>query len=376
MSGNNTGLAAAFLLCLNVAHIAYAQEARFYSLVVFLCSLSLLLFLRIPHNGARNFVAYAVVSALACYSHFFAVFFLFAQWIALLAFSWRKMLVAISLTLLLIAPALYYMAFRNKGQLAFVPRPHLHDIINLAYFLTADGGKFRKPLAAVYALGCAIAVGGLLLRWRRQKQADWPLTVGLACLLLPIAITFVISFWVPIFYPRYLLIGLPGLVLLAARGLVEITPSWIRAGVAVLIVALSAGCLHWYYSHPKDDWRSLTAYLLKHSKPGDAIVGCPPGAEWPVQYYAAVLSSQNSPRFLYVTPSVLLKDIHDREMNAARVWIVAWHDNEQLKTAEREIAPEYTRVDDQDFYGELSLMLYENSGGKMSRKVEASASNK
>ncbi len=53
LSRKNTGLIAAFLLSINVAHIAYAQEARSYSLLVLLCLLSLFFFLRIDQRRQR-----------------------------------------------------------------------------------------------------------------------------------------------------------------------------------------------------------------------------------------------------------------------------------------------------------------------------------
>src|SRR6185312_840387 len=84
LPGRNTGLFAAFLLSINVAHIAYAQEARSYSLLMLLCLLSLFFFLRLDRGGTANALGYVVASVLAVYAHFFAVFFLFAQWSSLI----------------------------------------------------------------------------------------------------------------------------------------------------------------------------------------------------------------------------------------------------------------------------------------------------
>ena len=150
LSRKNTGLIAAFLLSINVAHIAYAQEARSYSLLVLLCLLSLFFFLRIDHAGNANALGYVLASALAVYAHFFAVFFLFAQWTSLLwlpnkRLYWKRFFLPVSATAVLILPALYYMAFRRSSQLAFIPPLKLHELAQVIYVLTADAGKFRKP---------------------------------------------------------------------------------------------------------------------------------------------------------------------------------------------------------------------------------------
>ena len=173
LSRKNTGLIAAFLLSINVAHIAYAQEARSYSLLVLLCLLSLFFFLRIDRAGNANAIGYVLASALAVYAHFFAVFFLFAQWTSLLwlpnkRLYWKRFFLPVSATAVLILPALYYMAFRRSSQLAFIPPLKLHELAQVIYILTADAGKFRKAIALLYLLCCGVALRSLYLRWRSE----------------------------------------------------------------------------------------------------------------------------------------------------------------------------------------------------------------
>lgn len=367
IESQKAGIASALLFSINVAAIAYSQEARSYSLLLLLCLVSLLCFLRIRNGSTGTILIYAMASALAVYAHFFAIFFLFAQWLSVLSqrpsgireLPWRKYLAAIFLTTCLISPALYYMAFRRSGQLAYIPRPHLHDLSQLLYFLTADEGKYRKPIALLYLLCCGVAVRRLVLRLRTRDSS--PQNTGqilvILCAVLPIVVTFLISFWIPIFFPRYLLICLPPLVLLAGLGLAAF-PSWARSGLVLVMIALSAGCVIWYYGHPNDDWRALTAYVLKHAEPGDVIVGCPPGAEWPVQYYSAAMNSGKPPQFSYLTAPRLLQKLHSASNSARRFWVVAWGDNPDAKAMPLDVAPEYERIAEQDFPGVLSTALY------------------
>src|SRR5207245_2897434 len=70
-------LIAAALAAVNPYLVWYSQEARSYSLLVLLSALSLLLFARALREPTRRaFVAWGVVSALAVFTHYFAVFLL------------------------------------------------------------------------------------------------------------------------------------------------------------------------------------------------------------------------------------------------------------------------------------------------------------
>ncbi len=369
VSGRTTGLLAALLLSVNAANVAYAQEARGYSLLVLLCTLSLWFFLRIGDSGKGNAAGYVVVSALAVYVHFFAVFFLFAQWISLLwlrrnAERWKKFVLPVWLTLLFISPALYYMAFQRSAQLAWVPATKASDLLQLLYFLVADLGTFRKALALIYVLCCGVALRGALLE-RGPSEDRWRLLVPAWCLVLPVAILFPVSFLYPLFLPRYFLICLPPLVVLAAAGLAKIRPASLRLAVCVLIVGLSAFSLRWYYAQPKDDWRGLSEYLLQRVETGDLIVGCPPGADWPVRYYAGKLATAASPNFTYLEPDPFIEDIEShrtsgKPLPSSRLWIVAWGDRPESKSVRAAVAPDYRRVEEKKFPNTLTVELYES----------------
>ncbi|HEY5175563.1 MAG TPA: glycosyltransferase family 39 protein [Terriglobales bacterium] len=374
LSGKGAGLLSALLLSINAAHVAYAQEARSYALLMLLCLLSLVFFLRMRDAGNGNALAYVLVSGLAVYTHFFAVFFLFAQWSSILwlrrdSLQWKKFRLPISLTTIFIAPALFYMFFRRSGQLAFVSPTHLKDLSRLIYFLVADGGRFHKALALLYLLCFGVAVRRVFPLWRSKpgSSQDWGTVVMISCAVLPVIVTFVLSFWVPMFAARYLLICLPPLVLLAAQGLVELRPAWLGIGVCVIIIALSAGSLRWYYAHPKDDWRSLTAYLLQHAQSGDIVVGCPPGAEWPVQHYVSAGPSAATPELSYLAPALLLRDVQNhrsegKPLPSTRFWMVDWGNSPDAKRIPLAVAPEYERVDEEHFPGTLTLALYASAG--------------
>ncbi len=374
ISGKSSGLAAAVLLSLNAAHVAYAQEARSYALLMFLCLLSLFFFLRLAELGRGHTFAYVLVSTLAVYAQFFAIFFFLRNGhpyfgCAEVAYHGRSSSRRILLTAILIAPALFYMVFRHSGQLTWVRPTQFKDLSGSIYFLAADSGKFHKALAILYLTCFAIAVRHVFLRLRIEPDSarNWGTIVMVHCAVLPIVVTFALSFWKPMFEMRYLLICLPALVLLVAQGLVEVRPAWLRVGVYVLIVGLSAGSLRWYYAQPNDGWRPLTAYLLQHAQATDVIVICPPIAEWPVQYYSAKTVSTNAQQLTYVSPDMLLVDVESHQsvgkpLSHASFWMVDWNDSPDANQIQQEVAHVYSRVDKQQFPRGLTLVRYTNGG--------------
>jgi uncharacterized membrane protein len=372
LAGRRTGLLAALLLAINATHIAYAQEARSYALLMLLCLLSMLFFLCIRNSGPLVAIAYVAVSTLAVYVHFFAVFFLVAQWVSILWLHkddkrWKKFLLPTLVTGVLVAPALFYMLFRRSGQLALLPPTEFKDLIRMIYFLVADSGRFHKALALLYLLCFGIAVRWLFYAWRLDPRSDrnWEITVVLSCAVMPVLIVFPLSFWVTMFYPRYMLICLMWLILLAALGLAELRPTWVQFGITFFIVVLSAGSLRWYYENPKDDWRSLTAYLLQNAESGDVIVG-PVGAEWPMQYYGRRNASLLKPGVSYITPQMLKTALEDhrstgKALPGPRVWMVDWSTSREAQDFPQKVSPEYRRIQARRFPRSLLLDLYTNS---------------
>ena len=75
LNGRRTGIAAAALVAVNPMLVWYSQEARCYSLLVLLTSIALLFFLRaLRSDSGRDLAWWALASALALATHYFALF--------------------------------------------------------------------------------------------------------------------------------------------------------------------------------------------------------------------------------------------------------------------------------------------------------------
>src|SRR5215207_4690455 len=83
------GLAGAAFLAVNPLHIAFSQEARPYALAVTLTVATHLLFLRsLGEASAGNRVAYALVCAAGCYTHYYVLFALLPHGLIALWLLW------------------------------------------------------------------------------------------------------------------------------------------------------------------------------------------------------------------------------------------------------------------------------------------------
>jgi mannosyltransferase len=286
---SRTGIIAALLLAVNVSHIFHSQDARSYSLLVLLVSCSSLFFARgIKSGGGANSLWYILTSTAALYTHFFAGLVLLAQFASWTLLprrlrTWshlRNMLAVATLGL----PALLSAAFSGTSHLNWIERsPNMtKELYHFLMYLSGSGVKFAVFLFA----------GALASRewWRQRFHTDERTTAWsfdfIACwLLIPIAITLLVSAWKPIFVYRFLIICLPAALLLFAQGLALIRRNWLYLATLTLVVGGSLVSVRSFYGQPAaSDWRAAITYLAENALPGDMLVFANPYCRFPFEY--------------------------------------------------------------------------------------------
>jgi mannosyltransferase len=277
MFGTRVALISALLLAANAFHIKFSQEARAYTLVVLLTTVSSLFFIKaIERNSRTDWAGYVVTGTLAVYSHFFAVLVVGAQLPSLILLPprdvpWKRLLVSISVMILLLVPLAIFVFTRDQGQLGAVPKLRPSEVYGL-FDSFAGGGKL---LVLAYFAPCLIAFLHALQAWSRCKMSreTWRYGFFLSWLLVPILIGLAVSVFKPVLVARYFIICLPALVMLAAVGTSSINSGWIRASTLVVLLVLSGHAVLFYYSHPeKEDWRAATDYVVSHTLQKDGIL--------------------------------------------------------------------------------------------------------
>ena len=284
--GPRVGLIAAALLSVNEPHMRYSQEARSYSLLVLLCTLSSLYFLRSLQEPSRW--RHVLTSVLSVYAHFYAVLVLAAQWISMglldpgcllprKGSSWR-------LIALLLLPVAAFVAATGAGPLNWLKRPGSDELWATAIQLTGDG----PLLVAAYALACLIALVPVLrsITIPRVSWNVWRYRFLFLWLLLPPAFILLVSFLRPLFLPRYFILCLPALLLLTASSLSRLRSAWTAVPVLLLFCGLSLnGVVAYFHQKPNDDWRAISGAVLKASEPGDGLVFYIGMGRIPYEYY-------------------------------------------------------------------------------------------
>lgn len=322
------GLVAAFLLSVSIMHIYYSQEARMYSMLLFLSLCSVYFFyLAVEDNKKINWIFFSFFTVLNIYTHYFGffifpieIFFYLVTQISLSKKTGNKLMlrlkdvqkskmfaVSVLLIIFLIIPRIQVFAeqamSRVGGEVTWGIGPsHLIPI------LLGNFSNFSSSPSILFMLLFTIGIFAVIIHNRKQGL--------LLCMwfIFPIIVSFYLAGIMP-FQPRYLLFILPAFLILVARGITFI-PSIVistqrnnkkksknavdnsKSKQVILIVAIvivlflnSVGSLSSYYSTPqKNDWREVSSFIEANTQSGDVIVALPSYMSQPLTYYYDNLS--------------------------------------------------------------------------------------
>jgi 4-amino-4-deoxy-L-arabinose transferase-like glycosyltransferase len=261
-----TGIAIAALVAVNPVLVWYSQDARAYALLVLLSTAALLFFLRARSGSASDLAWWAVFSALALATHYFA-FFPFAIEAALLLARARPLrrvawaLAGVAVAGLALAPiALHQAQGSNNNWIAtFRITRRLHDAA-IAFF-AGETGALKHALIPIALF--AIAVALLLVRGgiREKRGAAVAFAVGggavaLALLFAALGQDFVLG--------RNLLPELIPLALVGAAGVAAPRAGLLGIGIGAALVAYwLAFCVYADFrpALQREDWRGMAEMI-------------------------------------------------------------------------------------------------------------------
>jgi mannosyltransferase len=184
------GLILAALIAVNPMLIWYSQEARSYALLVFFAALSFLFFVRaLDTQRGRDLALWALASALALWSHYFAFFVvgIEALWLLVaLRAQWRRLLPAVAAVaaagLALVPLIAGQVNPTHIGWIENSPLPTRLMETGVSFLIGETGHVIAEPprdhYAVVPALAKALAPrnvhGGGGRRWpRRSASGSW-----------------------------------------------------------------------------------------------------------------------------------------------------------------------------------------------------------
>jgi uncharacterized membrane protein len=385
---SSTGLWAAALTAVNSFVVEYAQEARGYSLLLFLVALSTLFLARaVKEPATRRWVFYGIAMGLAIATHIFAFEVLVAH-IAAVALTRREVLrdrparisfAALILLMPLFAAQTIWLILANSG-VDWIPK---RALISLAIVTFSLAGQTQavptlvslSPLAAVLiAVDLVVIVPLIELArgfMRGMRSIVWPHTLLVLWFVVPVVGTFIVSFAFPMFLDRYLIVALPAIPLLTAVGLVKLPSHLFRIVAFGVLCTIAVIALNRVYEIPKENWRGIASYIQSRGNAGDALIFYRPGGSAAFRYYAE-RDRRPEPPFAYPysgdyidgsNPDRLFTALREDEIDEQRVWFIrrdsiGLPEHEEL---ERLLYEDFEVVEERRFAGNIEVELLERT---------------
>lgn len=275
-------LLCATLVALSFPLIDYSQEARAYSLLVLLATLSATFFIRWSRSRQPHALfATLATCLLAFYTHFASVFWIGPVVLAILWLGRRQVAAPLLLTAILAVPELQRISRYPSGGFVWLAQA---TPIQVADTLSNALLPFRPAAAWLVAAALVIA-------WRAWVQrtgiAAWARANPGAALAIGILAAVPLLIWLfglaarPVFMTRTILIGVPGAILALALLL-----KFEQRIARFLVVALyAASLLVTGTTRNKEDWREVAGTVGN-----DAVLLCEP---WQVAAMRHVTSGNN-----------------------------------------------------------------------------------
>lgn len=304
---SRVGATAALLFAIHGVSIQYAQQARSYSLVVLLASLSYLYFLKFldrPHLD--NWIGWVLASVLTIYAHPLAAALVPAQWAWLFFIrpkrgcGWSFVAAGLAIILttvpLIFVPLIFSFAGAEHGQWNWIPETSFHRVHDLVLFLAGwvDGTPriLGTLLLLLYLISGAAALMDFTAAARASREVPHSYGLLLLGVCIPVGLILMASLYKPLLVPRYFLVSLPTLILLVSAGICCLRPTWLLGAVLVVFAAIAIRedlCYYTYFFKP--DYRSAISYVLSNSRPDDKFISFYPA---PFTYYRQRLQNLNA----------------------------------------------------------------------------------
>jgi 4-amino-4-deoxy-L-arabinose transferase-like glycosyltransferase len=301
LAGRRAGAVAGLLVAVSPVLVWFSQEARSYSLAVLLSALTVLCAAAYADNRRGAWLAgWAVSAGLGLATHYFLVFVIAPEllWLWRAAPRDRRLAGAVGVVVV-VGCALLPLAIRQEssGHADYIANASLHTTLGqipkqLLIGYASPGQTLTGVLVALLVL--AGAVVPLVLSPPVRARAAWPLTVGVAAILVPVLLALV---GIDFLDTRNLLPALPPLVIAGAIGfagwdelaLAGRRPGWRQGGVgaALAVAAISiviVVLIDTDARYQRDNWRGV-AHALGPATQARVVLVEPSSGQLPMRIY-------------------------------------------------------------------------------------------
>jgi uncharacterized membrane protein len=275
------GVLTAAFVAVSPFMIWYSQEAREYMLVATLCGASLLWFVRAWRDPSdRNIAWWALFSALALLTHYFAGFLIApeALWLLYIARSRASVAAAVVLGLIELALIPLLVSHATASLLGFITGTHLSARVQEVPIAFALGPTFETSLMSYGLIGAAILAGILIVLLIVGAESDELRGAGMAAALAAVVVLapLVVALLGKDYYLERALIPawLPLAIVLAAACTTRRlrVPGAVLAGIVLAGFAYGVIRIATDQQYQRPDWRAVAQALGSPSGPRAVIV--------------------------------------------------------------------------------------------------------
>lgn len=277
--------------------LRYAFEARMYSQFAFFTLLSFYAFY------SKKPKLYILATTLGLLTHYFMIFVLISQGVYLLIQKNKsKVLSTLKLMVLCLVPfsawMIYVFSIHSSSDISSWIKPtilkNIFYIPGVLYtgfeldYSTFDGivGKSYPPQLLVFLAGIIFLVTALFNKLKSSSKKFDQLKLLLLWTFLGPIMLFLISFFIPVFWPRYVIFATVGLLMLMVF-LTDNFSNKLKTPILVilLIIHLLFSIKTLMYFHPKEDLRTPILEIKKLAHKDDLLYVTNDAEFFMAQYY-------------------------------------------------------------------------------------------
>lgn len=291
---------AATLLAANPFALWYAQEARMYALLGLLATLATLrLHLALERGSGRAWLAWAACLVLAVHTHYYALALVaWHAWLGWRAVLWRpdRFRALAALASIAIAFLPWWSQARALSYGGWMEHVSLSEAARRAAWAFAVGTSIYPEQGWRLAVPTLLAAAlGLLVLLARRRIGNVLLLAGWAVVPLLAAYAFGAVTSRASFHERYVSLGAPALLALAALGIVALLRLRWLGGLGSLVLLLAAlyaslTAIQWHFTDPrfaKENVRAAASFIGPRATDQDVMIGAP-GRLWLYTRYGTV----------------------------------------------------------------------------------------
>lgn len=307
-----TATIAALILAASVFHLQFSQEARGYTLSVFLTIISFYFLVKMTKRLTfTHSILYILSCVMMLYTHYFAIFTIFAQNLFYLTIFiqrrragaiklWHWIILQLLIIVIFIPGLNHLLKIKASMQESFwITQSGISKLAN--YMILYSGSVYLLALFMLFLFVAVVGLGKItnnkyfrqIFSSDRDNNQEPGISEGyriymlLLWFIVPIMIPFVISVVsTPMFVARYAITATIPLFLLVSKGIdgLKNRQHIIAAGALIILLSLLPISTYFGVTH-KHQWREIMSEIEENAGKDDIILVYPTFENIPAKYY-------------------------------------------------------------------------------------------